>query len=45
MECHFEATEEFLMRQNEIHILLGTASEKSEENGNKKVRSENILRK
>ncbi len=31
MECHFEATEEFLMRQNEIHILLGTASEKSEE--------------
>lgn len=31
MEYHFEATEDFLVRQNEIHILLNTAREKSEE--------------
>ena len=31
MEYHFEATEDFLLRQNEIHILLETANEKTEE--------------
>lgn len=31
MDYHFEATEDFLVRQNEIHILLNTANEKSEE--------------
>jgi predicted transcriptional regulator len=31
MEYHFDATEDFLMRQNEIHILLNTANEKIEE--------------
>ena len=31
MEYHFDATEDFLMRQNEIHILLNTAIEKEME--------------
>ena len=31
MDYHFEATEDFLVRQNEIHILLNTANEKSDE--------------
>lgn len=31
MEYHFDATEDFLMRQNEIHILLDTANEKNDE--------------
>lgn len=31
MEYHFDATEDFLVRQSEIHILLKTANEKSDE--------------
>ena len=31
MEYHFDATEDFLVRQSEIHILLDTANEKNDE--------------
>ena len=30
MEYHFDATEDFLVRQSEIHILLNTANEKND---------------